>query len=217
MNGTDNRTPRARAIALAGLFQAATLVRQTSLGKVRDEAATGASIGSILKIDADSVEAVYGGIPALRIGLETVASQLGNDSRRRDIELTGYAITLLSLERKLARDRALLEGLGDGIRQLATHAQDAGPLDPELIAQLAELYSRTISTLTPRILVHGDAGVLSGPATQNMIRALLLAGIRAAVLWQQCGGTRLRLIFGRRRLLESCTELLREARLDGVL
>ncbi|MGD2113235.1 MAG: DUF489 family protein, partial [Gammaproteobacteria bacterium] len=162
-------------------------------------------------------EAVYGGVAALRVGLETLASQLGNDSRQRDREVTGYAITLLHLERKLARDRPMLDRLSRGIRQLAAQAQDTDPRDAELITELAGLYSQTISTLTPRILVHGDPGVLSGNASRDMIRALLLAGMRAAVLWRQCGGNRLRLIFGRRGMLEDCAVLLREARLDGVL
>lgn len=217
MTDTPNRTPRSRAIALAGLFQAAALVRQTGLGRVRDEAATRASLASILRIDAETAADVYGGIPALRTGLETLAAQLGNENRLRDLELTGYAITLLHLERKLSRDGGMLERLGTGIRDLATSLPDTDPLDPGLVASLAGLYSQTISTLTPRVLVHGDPGVLSGSGTQNMIRALLLAGIRAAVLWRQCGGNRIRLLFGRRRLLDASTLLLREARLDGVL
>jgi high frequency lysogenization protein len=217
MTTTDNRSTRARAIALAGLFQAAALVRQTGQGKIRDEVATRASIASILKLDTDAVEDVYGGIAPLRTGLETLAKQLGSDSGMRDMELTGYAITLLHLERKLARNKPMLERIGSTIRQLATQSPDIDPRDPEFIAELAELYSQTISTLTPRIMVHGDPGVLSGTASRNMIRALLLAGIRAAVLWRQCGGNRLRLIFGRRGILESCSGLLREARLHGVL
>ncbi|HSR54696.1 MAG TPA: DUF489 family protein, partial [Alphaproteobacteria bacterium] len=32
-------------------------------------------------------------------------------------------------------------------------------------------------------------------------RALLLAGIRAAVLWRQVDGSRLRLLFGRKRIV----------------
>lgn len=217
MTAPDNRTPRSRAIALAGLFQAVTLVRQTGLGRVRDEAATRACLASVLRIDADTAEDVYGGIPALRTGLETLVAQLGNNSRLRDMEVTGYAITLLHLERKLLRNTALTERLGSGIRALAERTPGTDPLDPGLVASLAELYSETISTLTPRVLVHGDPGVLSGSGTQNMIRALLLSGIRAAVLWRQCGGNRLRLLFGRRVILEACTRLLREARLTGVV
>lgn len=217
MTSTHNRNPRARAIALAGLFQAAALVRQTGLGRLRDAAATQTCLASILKTDADSVADVYGGIPALRIGLETLATQLGDDSRLRDLELTGYAITLLHLERKLARDTLLLERLGSGIQRIAAQAPERPPSDPERVAELAELYSQTISTLSPKVMVHGDPGVLEGAATRHMIRALLLAGIRAAVLWRQCGGNRLRLIFGRRGILEACAGLLREARLHGVL
>ena len=217
MTATDNQTTRARTIALAGIFQAAALVRQTGSGRLRDEFATRASIASILQTEAASVEDVFGDVPSLRVGLETLASQLGSDSKLRDMELTGYAITLLHLERKLARDRPMLDRISRGIQQIKAASQDLEPRDPALIAELAELYSQTISTLTPRIMVHGDPGLLSGTGTRNMIRALLLAGIRAAVLWRQCGGNRWRLIFQRRRILESCTALLSKARLHGVL
>jgi high frequency lysogenization protein len=48
-----------------------------------------------------------------------------------------------------------------------------------------------------------------------MIRALLLGGMRAAVLWRQCGGNRLQLLLRRKALLRACRELLEEARRDG--
>jgi high frequency lysogenization protein len=217
MTATYNQTTRARAIALAGIFQAAALVRQTGQGKMRDEFATRASIASILKTDAASVEDVFGGIPSLRVGLETLATQLGGESRLRDMELTGYAITLMHLERKLARDKSMLDRLSSGIGQIGTPSPDLELRDPALVTELAELYRQTISTLTPRVMVHGDPGLLSGTGTRNMIRALLLAGIRSAVLWRQCGGNRWRLIFGRKGILESCAGLLSEARLHGVL
>jgi len=217
MTTADNRTTRARTIALAGIFQAVTLVRHTGQGKVRDEFATRASLASILKEDAASVEDVFGGVAPLRVGLEALADQLGSESMRRDMEITGHVITLMHLERKLARDKSMLEHISEGIRRIGTMSQDSGQIDPAAVAELAELYSQTISTLTPRIMVHGDPGVLSGTGTRNMIRALLLAGLRAAVLWRQCGGNRFRLIIGRRGLLDCCSELLREARLHGVL
>jgi len=215
MNRTDNRTTRARTIALAGVFQVAALVRQTGQGKVRDAFATRTSLASVLKTDAASVEDVFGGVGALRTGLETLAVQMGNDNSARDMELTGYAITLMHLERKLARDTSLLDRLADGVRQIGSRVQAIEPSDPERIAELAELYRRTISPLTPRILVHGDPGLLSGTGTRNMIRALLLSGIRAAVLWRQCGGNRWRLILSRKAILACCGALLREGRLQG--
>ena len=58
----------------------------------------------------------------------------------------------------------------------------------------------TVSTLQPRVMVNGDPARLADGAIANQIRALLLAGMRSAVLWRQCGGTRLGLLFGRRKL-----------------
>jgi high frequency lysogenization protein len=45
--------------------------------------------------------------------------------------------------------------------------------------------------LSPRIMVNGDPAHLNNPENANRIRALLLAGIRAAMLWRQSGGGRL--------------------------
>ncbi len=61
-------------------------------------------------------------------------------------------------------------------------------------------------------MVRGEPVVLASPDNQHMIRALLLAGMRAAVLWRQCGGNRIRLILGRKALLDCCRELQQEAR-----
>jgi len=215
MTTANNRTTRARTLALAGIFQAAALVRQTGLGKRRDELATRTSLSSILITDAASADEVFGGIASLRVGLETLAAQLGNDNRLRDREITGYVITLLHLERKLAQDRTMLERIGNDIRHIGTAPQTSEQHAPAPVAALAEIYRQTISTLTPRIMVHGDPGVLSGTGTRDMIRALLLAGIRAAVLWRQCGGNRYRLIINRKAILNCCAALQREAGLHG--
>ena len=43
----------------------------------------------------------------------------------------------------------------------------------------------------------------------DLIRALLLAGIRSAFLWRQLGGRRWKLLFRRRRLLALSRELSR--------
>lgn len=52
-----------------------------------------------------------------------------------------------------------------------------------------------ISPLGPRIQVTGSPAVLQSPQVQAKVRATLLAGIRAAVLWHQVGGGRLQLMF----------------------
>jgi high frequency lysogenization protein len=194
------------------MYQAVMLVQQTAQGERRDAAATRASISSIFKTDPESALDVYGDSHALVAGLEITGDQLGNDGRQRDITLTGYVITLMHLERKLVRDSGLLETLASAIERIKEERKQADEMDPYIIGSLAGVYTDTISTLQPRIMVKGDENVLRNSDSKNMIRTLLLAGMRAAVLWRQCGGNRLRLIFQRKQMLDCCAALLREAR-----
>ena len=201
-----------RTIALAGMFQAVKLVQQTARGERRDAAATATSISSILATDPETAIDVYGNSRALVPGLEIVLSQLGNDNEQRDMALTGYVITLMHLERKLARQPDLMKKLTGGIDRIKGEIALLDEDDPGIVAGLAALYKDTVSTLQPRIMVKGDEHVLRNANSKKMIRALLLAGMRAAVLWRQCGGNRIRLIFQRKQMLDSCRELLAEAR-----
>ena len=61
-------------------------------------------------------------------------------------------------------------------------------------------------------MVNGDPVHLNNSENANRIRALLLAGIRAATLWRQSGGGRLTLLLRRNPLLLETRMLL--ARLD---
>ena len=211
MTAHGNAVIRDRCTALAGIFQAARLVQQTSRAKKRDAMATTASINSIFNTDPETVAAVYGHPGALRIGLETLKSQLDNSSGKRDMELAGYVITLMHLERKLGRQSGLLDRLATGIDKVRAQAEYFDREHATVIAGLADVYKETVSTLQPRIMVKGDESVLSNSSSKNMIRALLLAGVRATVLWSQCGGSRIKLIFQRKALLECCNRMLREA------
>jgi CII-binding regulator of phage lambda lysogenization HflD len=92
-----------RTIALAGLFQSVRLVQQTARGEPRDKETTAASIGSIFNTNPATAVDVYGDIEAIRTGLEVLVQQLGNDNKRRDMELTRYVVTLMHLEHKLSR------------------------------------------------------------------------------------------------------------------
>jgi high frequency lysogenization protein len=58
--------------------------------------------------------------------------------------------------------------------------------------------------------VSGDSSVLSNPDNANKIRAILLAGIRSAVLWSQLGGNRWQILFKRRTFIEQARQLLDE-------
>ena len=199
-----------RVIALAGALQAASLVRALALRGEADIAAMRVSLASVFKIDADNAADVFGGVPNLRHGLEAMLAQI--ESGRRDPSLTRLLINVMRVEGVLSRRRDMLEALHAGIESIAA-AEPPGGLDPiDATPDFARLYSETLSTLRPRIMVEGNPRCLNNPATVDRIRALLLAAVRATVLWRQLGGSQLRLFFRHRQyammargLLAQCT------------
>ena len=198
-----------RTLAFAGMLQALQLVQSTAYGRPYDADAFQASLRSILAVDAGSTAEIYGGIRGVQKGLRLVQAQLMNDQQKPDAELTRYAITLLHLERKLSKRSDLLDRLRAGIEQAQHQVEHLGISHAQVLASFAETYLQTVSTVQPRIMVNGDPARLADTAIANQIRALLLAAMRSAVLWRQCGGTRLGLLFGRRKLAQLARELQR--------
>ncbi|MEW8367847.1 MAG: DUF489 family protein, partial [Candidatus Thiodiazotropha taylori] len=70
------------------------------------------------------------------------------------------------------------------------------------------IYAENISTLKPRIMVSGETIYLQNSDNVNRIRALLLSGIRSAMLWRQTGGRRRQLLFSRSNYIDNCKNLL---------
>lgn len=196
-----------QAIALAGLFQALLLVQQIAKQGNADREAMETALSSILKIDADDVPEVYGGIHRLDSGLRQLERQLAGTGRM-DAQLARYAATLISLEGKLLKQPAMVEAIGIGIHRAAEQAAQRGLLDETVWQTLAEVYQETLSRLSPRVLVAGEQRHLADPDNARKIRVLLLAGIRSAVLWRQCGGARWKLLFNRARLQQETRRLL---------
>jgi high frequency lysogenization protein len=193
------------AIGLAGVLQAARLVVDLAYEGRCDEAAMQASLDSVLRIDASSPAAVYGGLDGLRLGLGLLGEVL--EGSGREAMPMRIAATVLHLERKLARRPAMLAALRQGIEEVARDL-GRGALDAEgLAARLGQLYADTLSTLKPRVIVQGNGIHLARPEIVARIRAALLAAVRAAVLWRQMGGNHLRLFLGRRRLADRARAL----------
>ncbi|MCB1866846.1 MAG: high frequency lysogenization protein HflD [Chromatiales bacterium] len=202
----DERT----AIALAGLFQATALVDQIARTGIADSETMSTCLESIFRIDADSTAAVYGGLEHLQPGLRLLVQQL-EGGQGRNLQVTQYVIVLLQLERRLSANAAMLAQLRDGIERIDKLRQRLGALHDDVIAPLSELYVQTVSTLRPRVIVRGQAGHLNRPLVATRVRALLLAGVRAAVLWSQVGGGRLQLMWHRRRIVRLARALLQRA------
>jgi high frequency lysogenization protein len=188
----------ARTLALAGMLQAGRLALDLARTGSCEIPPMHASLDSVLTIDAPSAEAVFGGRSRLALGLRTLAGML--DGQYRDPQLLRMATTLLHLERSLAASKETRDRLKTGIVAASRLRDDFGIDRDELAERLGELYAETLSTLTPRVIVEGAGHWLAQPAIVTRIRALLLAAIRAAVLWRQSGGSYWNLFWERGRM-----------------
>ncbi|MBI2381095.1 MAG: high frequency lysogenization protein HflD [Gammaproteobacteria bacterium] len=203
---------RDSVLALSGVCQAAALVQQIAHQGTADAAATETSLNSILELNPASTEAVYGKVAALRIGLQALYDQISVSHSHRDREIARYCSNLLALERRLARNPGMLDAIGARIAQAQKQCEHFPVSHENVLANLAGIYKDTISTLPLRIQVTGNPRNLEVKDNQNRVRALLLAGIRSAVLWRQCGGKRRQLLLQRGRIEDATRQLLALAR-----
>ena len=210
-------TQKDRTLALAGIFQAVKLVQQIARTGMVDQEVFQTCINSILKLDASSPEAVFGNTENLLDGYKELLSQLGvaderNQKLSRDMELTKYVVNVMLLERKLIKRPDLLEKVRTGVNKACNQAEHFSVTHENVIANLADLYSETVSTLKPRIMVSGEHHLLNNPDNANKIRALLLAAIRATVLWRQCGGNRWQMLFKREKIIKEAQAMVENSR-----
>lgn len=204
LNTITNQT-----IALAGIAQAAALVQQLATKGTCDQAALEASIASVLKIDSDSVLDVYGSLEGLKLGLAQLNIQM-TGFKIVNPEQARYSASLVFLENQLNDRKDLLNTIQIGISKAQAQSEHFGLLHENVLANLGEVYQNTISTLQPRIMVNGEQNYLSRPEVANKIRTCLLAGIRSAILWKQCGGTRWKFLFYRKKIQAELQVLLKQ-------
>ncbi len=199
-----------QTIALAGVYQAAALVDSLARSGQADSDAMEKSLYSIFQTNADSTIEVFSGLDGVRYGLQKLQQQLSSPAREQ-LGTTRYSISLLLLSGKLLKDSEKLKQISERIMTAAEKLDLYDYLHSNQIAALADIYSSTISDLSPRIMVKGDPLHLQNPETQNRVRALLLAGIRAAILWRQLGGSRIQLLFKRKLLVNTANQLLQSS------
>lgn len=198
-----------QTIALAGIAQATYLVHQLATTGNTDKEALESSLKSLLTLDADNPVDIYGGLAGVKIGLEQLNFQLSSN-KITNPEQARHAAALVFLESKFADEAEMQTKVQNKIKMAQKQSEHFGICHENVIANLADIYHTTISTIPPRIMVNGDQTFLSSPAVINKIRALLLAGIRSAMLWKQCGGSRWRFIFFRRKIQKEVEFLLSE-------
>ena len=159
--------------------------------------AASSCLHSLFQLEAESLRKFTAG-GNMRLGVETMLAVLQGDSRYADS--LRYAVGLLQIEKKFRR-QARSRNVGRRLQEISAEGQDLEQHEREDLQahEISELYSETISKLTPRIVVNGKPQYLKNERTVDWVRTLLMAGLRSATLWNQLGGGRFELMFGRKK------------------
>jgi len=209
MNSSKLSRLEQQTVALAGVAQAARMVDQISKTGSYPLEFLEPSVHSLFEFDANSVEDIYGGLPGVKLGLHNLSSLLASRQEQENRDVVRYVFSLLYLERKFAANRDLMSVVHTRLEHTSFRAEHFANHVNDLCHSISGIYEDTLSQLKFRIKVTGSAQHLQNSKNAEVIRALLLSGIRSAFLWRQLGGRRWKLVVQRKRLLETSQSLSR--------
>lgn len=197
-----------QVLALAALCQAGLAVQRVARQGDLANSELELLLGSLLQLNPSSTEAIYGNDPKLlRAGYQQVIDIL-SPGNSKNVELVKYCGGLVQLERKLSASPQTLAQLADRLGDMERRLAHFDLTDGTMIAAFADIYASLISPLGPKIQIFGEPPLLQQAAVQHKVRALLLAGLRAAVLWRQLGGRRRQFFFGKRKIIAQAKQAL---------
>lgn len=209
MSGPQLDSLQQQALALAGVAQAARLVDQVSKTGSYPIEFLEPSIHSLFVFDPENAADIYGGVAGVKLGLHNLSNLLANQKAEENREVVRYVFGLLYLERRFASDRDMMTIVRNRLEHTSFRAEHFASNVNSLCHSISGIYQDTLSKQKFRIRVTGSAQHLQNDKNADIIRALLLAGVRAAFLWRQLGGRRWKLLWQRKRLLHASQNLSR--------
>ncbi len=200
---------REQTIALAGAAQAARLVDQLSKTGSYPMEFLESSVKSLFVFDLDHAEELYGGLPGVRLGLQNLCALLANTREKEQRDVARYFFGVIYLERRFAADQQMRDVVRSRLEHASFRAEHFSGNVGDICHSISGIYQDTFSQLPRRIKVTGSAQHLENEKNADVVRSLLLAGVRAAYLWRQLGGRRWKLAFQRQAMLGCAQELSR--------
>ena len=198
----------AQVIALAGLIQSAYLVDQIACTGKYPAESFNPLLQSLFQFEAEQAEQIYGSVRGVELGLNLLIEMFDGPGPEGHKSTVRYALGMLYLQKKLMANSDMLNILSNRLKHTQFKIDHFSNEINELSSSVAGVYQDTISTFKYRIQVNGNLQQLQDTANADKIRALLLSGIRAAVLWRQSGGRRWHLFFYRKRIAQQARKLL---------
>ncbi len=221
MSADSLQSPQLQTLTLSAVVQSAQLVRALAHTGSAPFPAIKALIDPLFALNAPSFNTIFPDLRLARPGLEWLTVQARQRRSVENDEVLRYTKNLLLLQTKLMADTDMQSRLGRRLQSMSplsaqysdpqrqTSTEPVGLHETERSFEaLATLYQDTISTLPFRIQVQGKVEHLQDERIANRIRALLLAGIRFAVLWHQIGGRPWHLFLLRGRINRIATSML---------
>lgn len=199
-------------IALAGLFQACKAVEQLAKTGYLKPPIFETAVRSLFATNPATAEDVFGDIRQLEDGFEVLKDVLENHRHVRNRDVLRYALGVLHLQKILSRRSEVLYIIGNRLEKAREQSEHFNLTHENVIANIAEIYTDTISKFNYRIQVTGEFSYLQQQRIANQIRVLLFAAIRAATLWRQVGGSRWQFLLYRARLADEAEILYRQSR-----
>ena len=221
MSADSLKRPQLQTLTLSAVVQSAQLVRALAHTGSAPLPAMKALIDPLFALNAPSFNTIFPDLRLARPGLEWLTVRARQRRSVKNDEVLRYTRNLLWLRTKLMADTDMRSRLGRRLQSMSplsarysdpqrqTSTEPVGLHETERSFEaLATLYQDTISTLPFRIQVQGKVEHLQDERIANRIRALLLAGIRFAVLWHQIGGRPWHLFLLRGRINRIATSML---------
>lgn len=200
-----------QVIALAAIVQAAELVVGIAESGKADSFYSQQLIDSLFVFEPSTTLSIYHDkLHSLELGLNTLANFSKPNNTKRFNQVSRYAISLLALEKDLSKQGEMLDVIRSRLSHVSFNQQHFIEDNNynALHASLSAIYQDTISKLRFRIQVTGNMQLLTQTHHADHIRALLFAGVRAAMLWRQLGGNRWQLILKRAAIEKQAAQLL---------
>lgn len=193
-----------QAWCLAAMFSAIDAVRALAQRGQCDEDVLAALLPCLVQHNATEISDYFGDPQALRVGRDQLLAMFEQDVHN---DYVRYSIQLMHVEKKLAKNRALMDELLRGLDDVRRQTAHFALTHDNVLANIASLYQRTASEAAAKVMIQGEAQYLQQQAVIDRIRALLLCAIRAIALWRANGGSRWQLMFARKALYDAASTL----------
>lgn len=203
MSPLENQT-----LALAGMFQSAVLIEQLSYKGQVNQAAFDCSVDSLFAFEAENTLDIFGGVFGLSRGMQALTNHLGGRGQASGKNLAYYIMSMMKVSANLLKDESMANRLQAELQTIQKQSIDFEMSRNSTINKIDGLYQNTISKTQPRVIIRGEQNYLSNTDTAAKVRTLLLAGIRAGVLWHQLGGSKWKLIVSRKKYVENAKRFM---------